>query len=230
MNEFCGAEYSYTACGGNGGFWGGGSFGGDVARRNDQYGGLPPNVVQGLQTHNERLGNALAGNGYLTNSELSFQIIYWYDDEGNIHTTFTISVDVGGSGMLPAAFGGALDSWTPDWPRAADGYSQKWGWKTQPPPKMEEFPERIRLGPGGVESGPEFDPTVIPSNASRISQLLRGTANAAGKIAGPVFGALSIAGTALIDVGGVMMGPAFIYDPCRANPYDYRCRPRGPGL
>jgi RHS repeat-associated protein len=56
----CGAEFSYSECGGGGGFWGGaGGFGGHVAQYNREYGGLPPNIVSGLAGHNQRLQNTL---------------------------------------------------------------------------------------------------------------------------------------------------------------------------
>lgn len=59
INEFCGAEFSFAECGGNAGFWGGGRFGGDVARYNREYGGLPPNIASALGAHNQRLQNTL---------------------------------------------------------------------------------------------------------------------------------------------------------------------------
>ncbi|MFZ0748639.1 MAG: RHS repeat-associated core domain-containing protein, partial [Pyrinomonadaceae bacterium] len=95
----CGAEFSYSDCGGGGGFWGGGGgFGGHVAERNQLYGGLTPNVVAGMRVHNERLGNAVAGNGYMTNVELTrdFQIRYGYNPDGSLWTDFSISVEIAG--------------------------------------------------------------------------------------------------------------------------------------
>src|SRR6266850_5694489 len=46
MSAFCGAEFSFSECGGGGGFWGGGGgFGGDVARYNREYEGMPGNMA-----------------------------------------------------------------------------------------------------------------------------------------------------------------------------------------
>ena len=106
---------------------------------------------------------------------------------------------------------GSLDQWPPEWPRGGDGYDQKFGWKTQPPPEMEPFPKRIGLGPKGVEVRPEFDPTVSPSNASRFSRFARGSLNALGKLLG---GAASVMGGTFVDMGGIMLGPAFLANPC----------------
>jgi hypothetical protein len=59
MNDsFCGAEFSFAECGGGAGFWGG-SFGGNVARYNREYGGMPPNVAAALAGYNQRLQNSL---------------------------------------------------------------------------------------------------------------------------------------------------------------------------
>ena len=69
----CGAEYSFSECGGGGGggFWGGGGgFGGHVADYNRQYGGLTPNVAAGLQLHNQRVSNDMGGYGFLTNAQV----------------------------------------------------------------------------------------------------------------------------------------------------------------
>ena len=45
---FCGAEYSYSQCGGDAGFWGGanGWFGGGFAEYDRLFGGMPASVVQ----------------------------------------------------------------------------------------------------------------------------------------------------------------------------------------
>jgi len=47
--EMCSAEFSYSACGGDGGFWGGGSFGDSVGYYDREYGGLPPDVAEGMK-------------------------------------------------------------------------------------------------------------------------------------------------------------------------------------
>jgi RHS repeat-associated protein len=64
----CGAEYSYIECGGGAGFWGG-SFGGDVAAYNREYGGMPKNMADALRKHNKRVANALAGWGFVTSED-----------------------------------------------------------------------------------------------------------------------------------------------------------------
>lgn len=56
----CGVEFSFSDCGGGGGFWGGGGgFGGHIGAYNREFGGLTPNVAAGLGAHNERLQNTL---------------------------------------------------------------------------------------------------------------------------------------------------------------------------
>jgi len=60
MSAFCGAEFSFSECGGGGGFWGGGGgFGGDVGRYNREYEGMPANMASALGAHNERVQNSL---------------------------------------------------------------------------------------------------------------------------------------------------------------------------
>jgi RHS repeat-associated protein len=228
-NEFCGAEYSYVACGGNGGFWGGGSFGGHVAEYNREYGGLSPSLIDSVHTYNERVGNAVAGNGFKTSAELTreFEIRYGYNADGSLWTSFSISLDVGERGYTPFTFGGLLDQWPPQWPRGVDGYDSRFGWKTQPAPELEQFPEKIVYGPKGSEARPVFDPNKVPSNASRFSRLARGSLNALGKLLG---GVGSVVGGTFVDIGGVMLGPSFLLNPCTRNPYDPRCRKPGPQL
>ena len=66
----CSAEYSYTQCGGGGGFWGGaGGFGDDVAYYNRDFEGMPRNMVDALGLHYERMSNSQAGNGFVTNAQ-----------------------------------------------------------------------------------------------------------------------------------------------------------------
>ena len=97
--SICGVEYSYTECGGNAGFWGGGDFGGHVAEYNREYGGLTPNMVDSMRTHNERTANAIGGNGYRTHQEIlrdiSFDIFYWQLGDGQTYTWFSIEVESG---------------------------------------------------------------------------------------------------------------------------------------
>jgi len=69
MSAFCGAEYSFSECGGGGGFWGG-NFGGDVAEYNREYGGLPRNVAEAMRLHDQRVANAEGGYGFLTTQEV----------------------------------------------------------------------------------------------------------------------------------------------------------------
>src|SRR5262245_1669008 len=69
MMSFCGAEYSFEECGGWDGFWGG-NFGGDVAEYNREYGGMPEQIVDSLREYNERVANARAGKGFITNKEI----------------------------------------------------------------------------------------------------------------------------------------------------------------
>jgi RHS repeat-associated protein len=58
--QTCGVEFSYSECGGGGGFWGGSrGFGGHVGAYNREYGGLSPRVAEGMAAHNERLQNTL---------------------------------------------------------------------------------------------------------------------------------------------------------------------------
>jgi len=80
--EFCGAEHSFSACGGAGGFWGG-SFGGHVAEYNREYGGLTPNIAAGMQLHNQRVQNDIGGYGFLTNEQVRkiFAAVYIFDPE-----------------------------------------------------------------------------------------------------------------------------------------------------
>jgi RHS repeat-associated protein len=131
MSAFCGAEYSFSECGGGGGFWGG-NFGGQVAEYNREYGGLPPKVVEAVRTYNERTANAFAGNGFKTNAELTrdFLIYYGYNDDGSLWTSFSISVDIGGTPYSPFSnlLGGSLDQWPPHWPRLDPNY----GWRPRP--------------------------------------------------------------------------------------------------
>lgn len=222
---FCSAEYSYAACGGNAGFWGGGAgFGGHIAEFNREYGGMPPNIVRGLQGYNERANNAVNGNGFRTNEEVSqdFQIRWWYDEEGRLHTEFVITVTVvaESSPLETAIFGGQWgrkDSWPPPWPRRADGYDPKFGPRAQPAPDLEQFPRKIVIDEdGNVRVRPEFDPNKSPSNASKGSQAARGLMRLLGHILGGI-------GDRIIIIISV---PYMFADPCLNPPYRPGCAPK----
>jgi len=137
--QMCAAEYSYSECGGGAGFWGGG-FGSHVADHNLQYGSLPPNIVSGLTTHNERVANAQGGNGYRTYSEIvrdvNFQIGYTVYSDGSYETNFNIGLQIYGNPLAEAVFGN-LDSWPP-WPRG----DRTFGWGERTPNRVE-----VRGGP-----------------------------------------------------------------------------------
>src|SRR6266850_6945888 len=66
MAAFCGAEYSFSDCGGGAGFWGSSGFGGDVAEYNREYGGMPASVAEALRIHNQRVDNDRGGFGFRT--------------------------------------------------------------------------------------------------------------------------------------------------------------------
>lgn len=172
MPSFCGVEFSYAACGGSAGFWGGGGgFGGDIADRNREFGGLPPNIVSGMQGHNERLGNAMAGNGYRTNEQVSqdIRIVWWTDEQGNVHVQIEqpILVTVYFKDPAAAIFGGRFDwskypnyGWPdpkPGQPRALlpEGVSETPRTGTPGARQPIEDPLRPRIDPrqGGVRPG-----------------------------------------------------------------------------
>jgi hypothetical protein len=58
MSPFCGAEYSFSGCGGGGGFWGG-NFGGHLGWFNRYYGGLSPQIAAALIDHDRAVQNTL---------------------------------------------------------------------------------------------------------------------------------------------------------------------------
>jgi hypothetical protein len=102
------------------------------------------------------------------------------------------------------------------WPREGDGFDRRFGWRTQPAPEMEQFPEKTGLGPKGVETRPEFDPNKVPSNASRSSRIARGAVNAIGRF---LEGFFSVVGGTTMDIFGVVLGPSFLLDQCKRDPY-----------
>lgn len=84
----CSAEHSYSACGGDAGFWGG-RFGDEVAADTLYYGGLPAHLrSEGMTLYLQRVTNAQNGNGFRTSAEVlqelavAFFDIHWagYDD------------------------------------------------------------------------------------------------------------------------------------------------------
>jgi hypothetical protein len=78
---------------------------------------------------------------------------------------------------------------------------------------MESFPEKIGLGPKGVEFRPEFDPNRVPSNASPGSRFDRagiGIIRAIAEIIGS-------AGRAIIKIGPVVT-PVLKNVECNYNP------------
>jgi RHS repeat-associated protein len=221
MPQMCGVEFSFQDCGGGAGFWGGGrGFGGQVAEFDRQFGGLPPNIISGLQTHNERLNNAVNGLGYRTNEEIrdqDFTIGWWVDEEGNIHTEFIINVEI----VIEADpawtwLMGAKDSWPPDWPRRADGWNRATGWRGVGPPPMEQFPSRWHMGPDGVRYGPTFDGgESTPSNTSNSNRFARGFFRLAGDILGGLGNRITI----------IMTVPYMFADPCVKTPGLKGCSP-----
>lgn len=82
----CSAEYSYSQCGGDAGFWGG-KFGDDVAA-DSQYHGDTPFRSSSYGLHLQRVTNAQGGNGFRTSAEVEeeaavamFDIFYGDYDE-----------------------------------------------------------------------------------------------------------------------------------------------------
>ncbi|HEV7473479.1 MAG TPA: S8 family serine peptidase [Pyrinomonadaceae bacterium] len=228
---FCSAQYSFSECGGWGGMYGG-YFGDAYAEYQREYGGLPDHVVESLQLHQQRITNALGGYGFLTTEQvlrnLSFEITYGYNDDGTLWTSFNIGVTVGGPPSHFNFSAGTLDQWPPQWPRAADGYSEKFGWRTNPPEPLKQFPEKIRIGPKGVESRPEFDPTKVPENESPGNSRARGAVNALGKLL-QIYMFYST-GAFLIDIVPPMVLPGTMVkrQVCQQNPNNPGCN-SGPG-
>jgi len=104
---FCGAEYSFSDCGGWGGITGG-YFGGDYAEYQSNYGWLPSGAVEEYQRYEQRVSNAMGGNGFRTNDEvnraISFSIFYEIYSDGTYATNFGIFVNVSSGnayGMFP---------------------------------------------------------------------------------------------------------------------------------
>jgi RHS repeat-associated protein len=144
MPQMCGAEFSFQDCGGGAGFWGGGrGFGPHIPEFDREYGGLPPNVISGMGVHNERLNNALGGNGYRTNEEVSqdIRIIWCIDEEGQYHVQIEqpITVIVRIDDPLAPISGARFD-----WSKVPN-----YGW---PDPKWKQVP-RVQL-PDGVSETP----------------------------------------------------------------------------
>ncbi|SRR6266404_38555 len=225
MNDsFCGAENSFDQCGGSAGFWGGGSFGGHVAEYNHEYGGLPANIAEAMHLIDQRIGNARGGLGFLTSAEIlgratsahAWIIVdgVYYDADGVVW-----------SGSDGRSFGGnplfdTLDQWPPQWPRLGDGYDSRWGWRTQSPPEMEQFPKKFQIEDGKLKFRPEFDPNKVPSNASRSSRYARGALRTLELIIRS-----GGAGGMLIDVMGPMVLPntQVKQAACRMSPNNPGC-------
>ena len=227
---FCGADYGWNLCGGSPGFWGG-YFGRHVAEYNKEYGGLSSHIAEAMGLYQQRVSNAVGGLGFLTNAQVrEIQIDAWvYNPETDKYELWASVVrPIEDDASDPFSYlMGARDSWPPEWPRPGDGFDRRFGWRTQPPPEMEPFPEKITIGEKGIEVRRVFDPNISPSNASRGSQIARGVVNSVGKF---LTGFFSVAGATFTDFAGVLLGPSFVYDACRQNPYDYRCRKPGPQL
>jgi RHS repeat-associated protein len=67
----CSAQYNFEQCGGLAGIMRG-NFGNHVAEYNREYGGMSAEMVGGLRQHNERVANAVAGQGYRTSEEIAW--------------------------------------------------------------------------------------------------------------------------------------------------------------
>jgi len=181
------------------------------------YNDLPGRTRNGLRDYDERVGNAWAGYGFLTNAqvfgatfgraEICLEGFGCWDGG-----TFTYTTDPTYDHFFGA---GTLDQWPPQWPREIDGYSSRYGWRTQPPPKMDQFPEKTRLGPKGVERVPDFDPNAPPGSPSR----------------GTKFARVGIAILKGLATGGItdFIGPVVLPYPqvkrsfCRQNPNHPEC-------
>jgi RHS repeat-associated protein len=151
----CGVEFSYVDCGGSVGFWGGGGgFGGDIAEMNREFGGMPPNIVSGIQRHNENLNNALGGNGYRTNEAVSqdIRIIWWVDEQGNLHVQIElpIQVTIYIDDPLAPIFGGSFD-----WSKY-----KNFGWP-DPKPKRAQLPKGMSSTPTTGNPGIEVSENPI---------------------------------------------------------------------
>ena len=109
----CSAEYSYSDCGGDSGFWGGGpdDFGDDVAYQNQTYGGMPAGTAAALALHFQRISNSQAGFGFVTNDEtyvttdIPFWIWWGTNSDGSKWTHFDFNINVHGSNGRSASGG-----------------------------------------------------------------------------------------------------------------------------
>lgn len=96
----CSAEFSYAQCGGDDGFWGGGTsggygFGNGYAWDQVAYGSLPANLRAGQDRYLDSINTALHGDRTL--GGINFSIHYGYNEDGSLWTSFHISQLVGGS-------------------------------------------------------------------------------------------------------------------------------------
>jgi len=86
----CAAEYSYSDCGGDKGFWGGGEFGDQVAYDKQTLGNHSSQIQAFVSVYLERISNSQAGYGFISNSEAMealavafFDIFFDSYDESN---------------------------------------------------------------------------------------------------------------------------------------------------
>jgi RHS repeat-associated protein len=142
--SICSAEFSYSDCGGDTGFWGGkGGFGDGVAEYKREYGGMPANVANALGLHDQRITNSLGGFGFLTSEQIvgatGAQAIIclggvcW--DAGSVSWTGSGSSDITSMGRLLTVAGtsstiaeyGTVSPFSGAW-RGANGQWNRAGW------------------------------------------------------------------------------------------------------
>ena len=123
---------------------------------------MPANIANALQRHNERVNNALGGNGFRTNEEVNqdIRIIWWVDEQGNLHLQFEQPIQV--TTYIDDSFGAylaAYHSWPPKLPL------KNFGW---PNPRPTAGPPRAVL-PEGMSETPRTgtESTKIPENPFR---------------------------------------------------------------
>jgi RHS repeat-associated protein len=182
MNDgFCGAEYSFNACGGSAGFWGGGGsrgggggFGSGVAEANNFYGGLTPQFRQAFDRFWFNFQNAIYGSvsgaaAYVVDPvtrEWVFAGSVVYSSESHGETTG------GGSGPMYGGFNPLFHPlpwrnpsitrpWTPTPPEI-----------TPPTPPYEPpfIDKELRIGPRGVEEINQLNPDKLTPTRGRFSR------------------------------------------------------------
>jgi len=213
--NYCPPMFGSCAGSGGGGYTGNPFDSGSYAMGG--YNDLPGRTGAGLRLYDERVGNAWAGYGFLTNEE-----VFGSD---SAHAVICLDGECwdAGTEVYPrfSPFGffgsGTLDQWPP-----ANPYNDPFGWKTpagRGPGGLEQFPDEVHIGPKGVEHGPNFNPNSVPSNASRSTRILRAGISAI-KAIGNLIGS---AGSAFIDVIGPISGDAFHAHICNQHPSDPGC-------